>query len=78
MEIFFSAIKMIISAVYHTFCGFATGIIKAIPALKEFNDLLSIFSTKGVLAYYLGVPMFVVSILLVVLRFCLKENKVSG
>lgn len=76
MEIFFSVMKMIISAVYHIFCGFATGIIKAIPALKEFNDLLSIFSPKGVLAYYLGVPLIVVSILLVVLRFCLKENKV--
>lgn len=69
----------IISIVFYTFWGTLKGICEAIisllPTIDFLNDIAGAFSWKSLLAYWIGIPLSVFSVILLIIRKSLSKQQ---
>lgn len=75
MTIFIEIITVLWQAFWETMKAFGTAIWDNLPAILEIKKVMGYFTPAGMLALYLGVPLFVVSLALFIVKKIHLTNK---
>lgn len=75
MTIFIEIITVLWQAFWETMKAFGTAIWDNLPAILEIKKVMGYFTPAGMLALYLGVPLFVVSLALFIVKRIHLTNK---
>jgi hypothetical protein len=55
--------------------GICEAIISLLPTIDYLNDIAGAFSWKAILAYYLGISLSIVSVILFIVRISLPKQQ---
>ena len=75
MKIFIDIITVLWQAFWGILKAFGTAIWDNLPAILEVKKVVGYFTPAGMVALYLGVPAFVVSLEILVVKRILLTNK---
>lgn len=72
---FFEIIKVFFIGFTAPFKWLYSAIIELLPTINFLNDIAGAFSWKSILAYYLGIPLSIVSVILFIVRISLPKQQ---
>lgn len=75
MKIFIEIITVLWQTFWGTLKAFGTAIWDNLPAILEIKKVMGYFTPAGMIALYLGVPLFVVSLALFIVKKIHLTNK---
>ena len=75
MTIFIEIITVLWQAFWGMLKAFGTAIWDNLPAILEIKKVMGYFTPAGIVALYLGVPLFVVSLVLFIIKRIHLTNK---
>ena len=72
---FFEIIKVFFIGFTAPFKWLYSAIIELLPTINFLNDIAGAFSWKSLLAYWLGIPATILTIIFFIIKKCSKQQK---
>lgn len=72
---FLEIISIIGYVIWETLKAIFRAIISLLPTIDFLNDIAGAFSGKAILAYYLGIPLSIVSVILFIISISLPKQQ---